>query len=90
MFNRYAPYHRDKESCPVSLCVFRAPLHLSLHLHAADELTVEQIDKRALALRQRGEKRETITKIADTVHSPANEYGYSCYRTEEGDWRRLT
>ena len=32
---------------------------LSLYLHAADELTVEQVDKRTLALRQEGKQRPT-------------------------------
>ena len=51
---------------------------LSLYLHAAEELTMDQVDKRTLALRQEG-KTETKQKSTNDVHSPANEYGYSCY-----------
>ena len=50
---------------------------LSLYLHAAEELTMDQVDKRTLALRQEGKLKPT--KSTNDVHSPANEYGYSCY-----------
>ena len=43
---------------------------LSLYLHAADELTVEQVDKRTLALRQEG-KTETNKIHLNYVHLPA-------------------
>ena len=59
---------------------------LSLYLHAADELTVEQVDKRTLALRQEGE--------TETNKSPLVMYATLAFSveilsiTQEGhDWR---
>ena len=55
---------------------------LSLYLHAADELTVEQVDKRTLALRQEGE--------TETNKSPLVMYTALTFSTDiqEGqDWR---
>ena len=57
---------------------------LSLYLHAADELTVEQVDKRTLALRQEG-KTETNKNPLILFTTPANEYGYPCYQPRR--WR---
>ena len=59
---------------------------LSLYLHAADELTVEQVDKRTLALRQEGE--------TETNKSPLVMYTALAFSTDilsinqvEQDWR---
>ena len=59
---------------------------LSLYLHAADELTVEQVDKRTLALKQEGE--------TETNKSPLVMYTALAFSTDilsinqvEQDWR---
>ena len=61
---------------------------LSLYLHAADELTVEQVDENVLALRQEGKLKPT--KVAHDVHFPANEYGYSSYQSKKAETGELT
>jgi len=59
---------------------------LSLYLHAADELTVEQVDKRTLALRQEG---ETETNKSPLVMYAALAFSVEILSiTQEGqDWR---
>jgi len=59
---------------------------LSLYLHAADELTVEQVDKRTLALRQEG---ETETNKRPLVMYTALAFSVEILSiTQEGqDWR---
>ena len=59
---------------------------LSLYLHAADELTVEQVDKRTLALRQEG---ETETNKSPLVMYTALAFSVEILSiTQEGqDWR---
>ena len=59
---------------------------LSLYLHAADELTVEQVDKRTLALRQEG---ETETNKSPLVMYATLEFSVEILSiTQEGqDWR---
>ena len=59
---------------------------LSLYLHAADELTVEQVDKRTLALRQ---ARETETNKSPLVMYTALAFSVEILSiTQEGqDWR---
>ena len=59
---------------------------LSLYLHAADELTVEQVDKRTLALRQAG---ETETNKSPLVMYTALAFSVEILSiTQEGqDWR---
>ena len=60
--------------------------NLSLYLHAADELTVEQVDKRTLALRQEG---ETETNKSPLVMYTALAFSVEILSiTQEGqDWR---
>lgn len=59
---------------------------LSLYLHAADELTVEQVDQRTLALRQEG---ETETNKSPLVMYTALAFSVEIFSiTQEGqDWR---
>lgn len=60
--------------------------NLSLYLHATDELTVEQVDKRTLALRQEG---ETETNKSPLVMYTALAFSVEILSiTQEGqDWR---
>ena len=60
--------------------------NLSLYLHAVDELTVEQVDKRTLALRQEG---ETETNKSPLVMYTALAFSVEILSiTQEGhDWR---
>ena len=59
---------------------------LSLYLHAADKLTVEQVDKRTLALRQEG---ETETNKSPLVMFTALAFStdIESINQEEQDWR---
>ena len=59
---------------------------LSLYLHAADELTVEQIDKRTLALRQEG-KTETTKNPLILFTALQMNTDILAITQEEGDWR---
>lgn len=59
---------------------------LSLYLHAADELTVEQIDKRTLALRQEG-KTETNKNPLILFTALQMNTDILAITQEEGDWR---
>ena len=59
---------------------------LSLYLHAADELTVEQVDKRTLALRQEG---ETETNKSPLVMFTSLAFSKDILSIKQGgqDWR---
>ena len=59
---------------------------LSLYLHAADELTVEQIDKRTLSLRQEG-KTETTKNPLILFTALQMNTDILAITQEEGDWR---
>ena len=59
---------------------------LSLYLHAADELTVEQVDKRTLALRQEG-KTETTQNPLILFTALQMNTDILAITQEEGDWR---
>ncbi|MCY7169411.1 GH92 family glycosyl hydrolase [Streptococcus mitis] len=59
---------------------------LSLYLHAADELTVEQVDKRTLALRQEG-KTETNKNPLILFTSLKMNTDILAISQEGGDWR---
>ena len=59
---------------------------LSLYLHAADELTGEQIDKRTLALRQEGKQRPTKNPLILFTALQMNT-DILAITQEEGDWR---
>ena len=59
---------------------------LSLYLHAADELTVEQVDKRNLALRQEG-KTETNKNPLFMFTSLKMNTDILAVSQESGDWR---
>lgn len=59
---------------------------LSLYLHAADELTVEQIDKRTLALRQEG-KTETNKNSLTMFTALQMNTDILAISQEAGDWR---
>ena len=59
---------------------------LSLYLHAADELTVEQVDKRTLALRQEGET-ETNKSPLVMYTALASSNDILSIKQEGQDWR---
>lgn len=59
---------------------------LSLYLHAADELTVEQVDKRTLALRQEG-KTETNKNSLTMFTALQMNTDILAISQEGGDWR---
>ncbi|WP_413226421.1 GH92 family glycosyl hydrolase [Streptococcus pneumoniae] len=59
---------------------------LSLYLHAADELTVEQVDKRTLALRQEG-KTETNKNSLTMFTALQMNTDILAISQEAGDWR---
>lgn len=59
---------------------------LSLYLHTADELTVEQVDKRTLALRQEG-KTETNKNPLILFTSLKMNTDILAISQEGGDWR---
>ena len=59
---------------------------LSLYLHAADELTVEQVDKRTLALRQEG-KTETNKNSLTMFTALQMNTDILAVSQEDGDWR---
>lgn len=59
---------------------------LSLYLHAADELTVEQVDKRTLALRQEG-KTETNKNPLKLFTALQMNTDILAVSQEGGDWR---
>ena len=59
---------------------------LSLYLHAADELTVEQVDKRTLALRQEGET-ETNKSPLVMYTALASSKDILSIKQEGQDWR---
>lgn len=59
---------------------------LSLYLHAADELTVEQVDKRTLALRQEG-KTETNKNPLTMFTALQMNTDILAISQEGGDWR---
>ena len=59
---------------------------LSLYLHTADELTVEQVDKRTLALRQEG-KTETNKNPLILFTSLKMNTDILAINQESGDWR---
>lgn len=59
---------------------------LSLYLHAADELTVEQVDKRTLALRQEG-KTETNKNLLKLFTALQMNTDILAVSQEGGDWR---
>lgn len=59
---------------------------LSLYLHAADELTVEQVDKRTLALRQEG-KTETNKNTLKLFTALQMNTDILAVSQEGGDWR---
>ena len=59
---------------------------LSLYLHAADELTVEQVDKRTLALRQEG-KTETNKNPLTMFTALQMNTDILAISQEAGDWR---
>ena len=59
---------------------------LSLYLHAADELTVEQVDKRTLALRQEG-KTETNNNSLTMFTALQMNKDILAVSQESGDWR---
>ena len=59
---------------------------LSLYLHAGDELTVEQVDKRTLALRQEG-KTETNKNTLKLFTALQINTDILAVTQEEGDWR---
>ena len=59
---------------------------LSLYLHAADDLTIEQVDKRTLALRQEG-KTETNKNPLILFTALQMNTDILAITQEEGDWR---
>ena len=59
---------------------------LSLYLHAADDLTIEQVDKRTLALRQEG-KTETNKNPLILFTALQINTDILAVTQEEGDWR---
>ena len=59
---------------------------LSLYLHAADELTVEQVDKRTLALRQEGKTETNKNPLILFTFLKMNT-DILAINQEDGDWR---